>query len=130
MGDFKLSDIKEILQNTSSEIQTVQKELSHGSKSISNQKVEKLKDLLNRSELALKELKKVEIKQVVELIDIQNVIDNILKVKTSQGNFNPAVLQAILSSLQALNNNIGEIMLKESDHKRGQRVENVNYEKL
>ncbi|HRD54794.1 MAG TPA: hypothetical protein PLC42_00180, partial [Parachlamydiaceae bacterium] len=108
----------------------VQKELSHGSKSISNQKVEKLKDLLNRSELALKELKKVEIKQVVELIDIQNVIDNILKVKTSQGNFNPAVLQAILSSLQALNNNIGEIMLKESDHKRGQRVENVNYEKL
>lgn len=130
MGDFKLSEIKKILSNTTFEIQTVQKELSRDHGTISNQKVEKLTEHLNKSEIALKELKKIQITPTIKSDEIQNIIENILKARASQGHFNPAVLQAILSSLQGLNNEIGEITLKEGDHKRGQRIENIDHEKL
>lgn len=132
MGKLELDQIKVILQNASSEIQIVQKEAKRDHDKISDIKVEELKKTLDKSANALKELKNFQVTTApkIKSSDIQAVIDSILKVRNSKDTLNASVLQAILSSLQSLNNGLSEVRLDEKDHKRGQRVEKTDHEKL
>ena len=131
MGKLELSQIKLILQNTSSEIMTVQKEALRDHGNISDLKIEKLKKLLGESEKALVELKNISVSTSpkIENAEIQKLIDSMLNVRAGS-TLNPSVLQAVLSSLQQLNRDLGDIRIDEMDHKRGQKVEKVDNERL
>ncbi len=132
MGKLELAQIKTILQNTSYEIITVQKEAARDHDNISNLKIEKLKKLFDESEKALLELKSlnVTLKPKIASSEIQNVIENILKARANKGPINPAVLQAILSSLQNINTNLGEIRIDEEGSKLGKKAEKTHNEQF
>lgn len=128
----QLEQIKTILLNTSNEIKTVQKEAARDHESISNQKIEKLKKMFDESEKALSQLKSlhVSLKPNIPSSDIQKVIDNILQVRANKGPINPAVLQAILSSLQNINTNLGEIRIDQESNKLGKKAEKAHNEQF
>lgn len=133
MGDLNLTKIKQILDNASTEIMTVQKEVSRNQGNISDLKIEKLKKLLGESENALTQLKSLHVSFTsdpkVHGSEIQKLIDTILNVRAGSS-LNPSVLQAVLSSLQQLSQNLGDIRIDEKDHKRGQKVEKVENDRL
>lgn len=127
----KLAEIKQILQNVSSEIKIVQKEASNNG-IVSKLKIEKLNKLFDESKDALVELKKLQVslKPNGESSDVNKLIEMILKIRSNKEAINPAVLQAILSSLQKINLNLGEIRIDEQDHKRGDKTAKVDYDAL
>lgn len=124
----KLDQIKAILQNTSNEIMTVHKEAVHLHGNIADQKVEKLKKLLGESEQALTELSELNVSfsPKLETNEVQQLRDAILRVK--QDPINPSVLQAVLSSLQKFNMNLGEVRI-DKDDRLGKKIEGTNKSK-
>lgn len=128
MGKLELSQIKQILQNASNEILIVHKQAVHMHGNVSDIKVEKLNKLLGESEEALTELNgiNVSLNPKLESGQVQGLMDAILKVRKDP--INPSVLQAVLSSLQKLNMNLGEVRIDEDD-RLGKKIEGVNKSK-
>ena len=128
MGKLELSEIKQILQNASNEILIVHKQAVHMHGNVSDIKVEKLNKLLGESEEALTELNgiNVSLNPKLESGQVQGLMDAILKVRKDP--INPSVLQAVLSSLQKLNMNLGEVRIDEDD-RLGKKIEGVNKSK-
>lgn len=132
MGQTNLSEIKQILQNTTSEIAVFEKESLRDKNGISDLKIEKLEKLFEKSKNALKDLKNlnIHISTNIKDVDLQILIDSILKIEKDRKKINLSTIQAILSSLQAVNLKLTEIRIDDTDHKRGQKVEKVTQDKL
>jgi hypothetical protein len=129
MGKFELSQIKNILQTASSEIKVVHDEVLRDHGSISDQKVEKLKKLLVESKDAVGHLEDFSISLNPDSEKLHKLIDTVISLSPNTS-LNPSVLQAILSTMQQINLNLGDIRIHPDDHKRGQKVESVDNERL
>jgi hypothetical protein len=132
MGKFELSQIKNILQTVSAEIKVVHDEAVRNQGNISDLKVEKLKKLLVESKDAVGHLKDFNVSLNPESEELQKSIDTVMSVRPNT-KLNPSVLQAmqaIMFNMHQLNLNLSDIRIDDKDHKRGQRVENVDHERL